>query len=117
VRLDRYPAMRLPLGLPEFPPPATAESPGFTVDGRAVRVVASDDPERVRWLPGRAPLDVELVVRDVPAFGCRRLRLVPAEPSPDVVDDGRENATGARRVLVGDGGTLDVTLRHRPDRG
>src|SRR5262249_6408620 len=92
VRLDPYPAMRLPLGRPESPPLATAESRGFAVDGRAVRVVASDAPERVRWLPGRAPLDVELVVRDVPAFGCRRLRLVPAEPSPDVVDDGREIA-------------------------
>jgi hypothetical protein len=116
--LDPYPAMRLPLGVPEFPPLATAgDPPGFTVDGGAVRVIESSDPERVRWLPGRAPLDVELVARDVPAFGCRRLRLVPAAPSPDVVDDGREIIAGGVRVALGDGGTLDVTLGDRTYRG
>jgi hypothetical protein len=116
VRLDPYPALRLPLGVPEFPP-LTSAPEGFTVDGRAVRVVASEDPERVRWLPGRAPLDVELIARDVPAFGCRRMRLEPGPPAPDAVDDGREIAAGAVRVGVRDDGTLDVTLGDRTYRG
>jgi hypothetical protein len=95
VSLDAYPAMRMPLGLPEFAPLALAASdpPGFTHDGRALRVVAADDPARVRWLPGQTPFDVELVVTDVPAFGVRRLRLEPAERVPDVVDDGRKIET------------------------
>ncbi len=117
VRLDPYPAMRLPLGLPEFPPLATADAPGFTVDGRAVRVVPSDDPERVRWLPGRAPLDVELVAGDVPAFGCRRLRLVPGAAAPDEVDGGREVSADDVGVVVRDDGTLDVSLGDRTHRG
>ena len=78
IALDDYPAFRLPLGEPDLPPLtlAAAGTPGFTVDGVPVRVVPSDDPTRPRWLPGQQPVDVELVVRDVPAFGCRRLRLV-----------------------------------------
>jgi hypothetical protein len=115
VRLDPYPAMRLPLGVPEFPP--SADPPGFTIEGRPVRVVAARDPERVRWLPTREPLDVELVVRDVPAFGCRRVRLVPAAPAPDEVDDGREIAADLARVAVRDDGTLDVTIGGRTHRG
>src|SRR4030095_5763509 len=39
VPLDPYPAMRLPLGLPEFPPLllALSEAPGILVDGRPGR--------------------------------------------------------------------------------
>lgn len=112
VRLDAYPAMRIPLGLPEFPPLSLAASdpPGFTLDGQPVRVVPSDDPTRVRWLPNQTPFDVELVARDVPAFGVRRLRLEPAPPSPDVIDDGHEIEAGAVRVRVADDGTFTVQL-------
>jgi hypothetical protein len=119
VPLDPYPAMRMPLGLPEFAPLALAASdpPGFTLDRRPVRVVPSDDPARVRWLPGQTPFDVELVATDVPAFGVRRLRLEPAERTPDAVDDGREIATDRVRVVAGDDGTLDVTIDGRTWRG
>jgi mannosylglycerate hydrolase len=115
VPLDPYPAMRLPLGVPEFPAlaPTTGDAPGFAIDGRPVRVVPAGDPSRVRWLPGATPLDVELVVADVPAFGCRRLRLEPAAPSPDRIDDGREIASDAVRVRVADDGTLAVRLGGR----
>ena len=91
IALDAYPAMRMPLGVPEFAPLSLAamEQPGFAIDGRPVRVVATDDPTRARWLPGEQPFDVELVAADVPAFGCRRFRLTPCAPVADVVDDGR----------------------------
>jgi mannosylglycerate hydrolase len=119
VPLDPYPAMRIPLGMPEFPALGLAQSqpPGFTIDGRAVRVVVSADPTRPRWLPGQTPFDVELAVADVPAFGVRRLRLEPAAPSPDVVDDGRELVAGGVRVSVAADGTLDVALGAALHRG
>jgi len=112
VPLDPYPAMRIPLGLPEFPPLllAASDPPGFLVDGGPVRVVPSADPTRARWLPGQTPFDVELVARDVPPFGVRRHRLVLAEPSPDEVDDAREIAAGDVRVRVREDGALDVRL-------
>jgi mannosylglycerate hydrolase len=119
VALDAHPAMRIPLGFPEFAPLALAASdpPGFTVEGRPARVVLSDDPTRVRWLPGQTPFDVELVVRDVPAFGARRIRLEPGERVPDVVDEGREIVAGDVRVAVRDDGTLDVRLGGAEYRG
>jgi alpha-mannosidase len=112
VPLDAYPAMHIPLGLPAFAPLALAASspPGFTLDGRPVRVVPSDDPTRVRWLPDQTPFDVELVVPDVPAFGVRRLRLEPSTPAPDVVDDGPGITTESVGVVARDDGTLDVRL-------
>jgi alpha-mannosidase/mannosylglycerate hydrolase len=117
IALDDYPALRLPLGAPDLPPLTLAAAaptrPGFAVDGVPVRVLASADETRPRWLPGQQPIDVELVVRDVPAFGCRRLRLGPAEPVADVVDDGREIAAGEVAVAVADDGTLDLTIGGR----
>ncbi|MGH7895062.1 MAG: glycosyl hydrolase-related protein [Candidatus Binatia bacterium] len=117
--LDAYPAMRLPLGAPEFPPLllAASEPPGFAIDGRAVRVVPAHDPSRVRWFPGQEPFDVEFVATDVPAFGCRRVHLTPTTPAPDRVDDGHEiGADGVRVIAAGDG-TLDVRLGDREYRG
>ena len=88
-----------------------SSTPGFAIDGRPVRVVASDDATRPRWLPGQQPFDVELLAADVPAFGCRRYRLTPCAAVDDVVDDGRVIESGAVRVAVEDGGTLDRALR------
>src|SRR5215213_7749135 len=53
--------------------PLTLQPPdaGWVVDGRPARVVPSVDPARVRFLPDTAPLDVEFVATDVPAFGSR----------------------------------------------
>jgi len=116
IALDDYPALRLPLGAPDLPPltmAAAGPTPGFAVDGVPVRVLASDDETRPRWLPGQRPLDVEFVVADVPAFGCRRLRLTPAAEVPDVADDGREIAAGDVAVAGADDGTLDVTIGGR----
>jgi hypothetical protein len=112
VPLDPYPAMGMPLGLPAFAPLALAASdpPGFVAGDVPVRVVPSADAARVRWLPGQTPFDVELVVRDVPAFGTRRIRLEPGRPVADLVDEGREIASGDLRVRVRDDGTLDVCL-------
>jgi mannosylglycerate hydrolase len=110
--LDPYPALRLPLGLPELPPLllTLAGSPGILVDGQPARVVESTDAARPSWLPGQAPLDVEFVVADVPAFGCQRAHLTPAAPAPDLEDDGRIIEAPGVQVVVTDDGTLDVGL-------
>jgi hypothetical protein len=112
IALDAYPAMLLPLARPQFAPLSLAamEQPGFTIDGQPVRVVATRDPTRSRWLPGEQPFDIELVAADVPAFGCRRFRLTPSAPVADVADDGRVIEAGDVVVAVEDEGTLCVRL-------
>ncbi len=119
VPLDPYPALRLPLGVPEFPPLQLALTghAGVLVDGRPARVVASSDPSRPRWLPDQPPLDVEFVAADVPALGCRRMRLTPAPALPDEEDGGRVVETPGARVAVADDGTLDVRLGGAEYRG
>ena len=118
IPLDAFPAMRMPLSIPEFAPLSLAAmaSPGFTLDGQPVRVVAAE-ATRTRWLPGEQPFDVELVAADVPAFGCRRYRLTPSDPVADVVDDGRVIEAGDVRVAVDDDGTLRVRFGEREYRG
>ena len=52
-------------------PSSTSRPPGqgwFTVDGAPARAVASEDQRRVRWMPGQQPLDLEVVVDDVPVL-------------------------------------------------
>src|SRR5262249_41887629 len=119
VPLDPYPALRLPVGLPEFPPlaVAAAEGMGFEVDGRPARVVRSNDPGRPRWMPDQEPLDLEVVVADVPAFGCRRLRLTTALPSDHQIDEGNEIANASVHVRVARDGTFDVQLGNAEYRG
>ena len=86
---------------------------GFTVDGAPARAVASEDQRRVRWMPGQQPLDLEVVVDDVPAFGWRRLRVRLSDPIDDEEDDGREIEAGSVRVVVAEDGTFDVTFGSR----
>ena len=83
---------------------------GYTVDGAPVRVIQSDDPGRVRMLESLPALDVELVVADVPAFGYQRIRLTPAEASPDEHDGGRDIKAGSVFVHADDDGTLRVRI-------
>ena len=86
-------------------PLAAAEGMGFEIDGRPARVVQSNDPARPRWLPDQEPLDLELVAADVPAFGCRRLRLGSAQPAAHQIDEGREIDCRGVHVHVADDGT------------
>ena len=115
VPLDPYPTLSLPVGMPHFPrfTVATFEEPGFAIDGRPVRIVPSQDPERTRWVPGQAPLDLEFVAADVPPFGYRRFTLARVPRVDDVVDDGREIAADDVRVSVADDGTIDVDFAGR----
>ncbi len=91
-----------PLSMPSFQ--------GVTVDGRPARLVPSDDPTRVRFLPGLGGLDVEFVATEIPGFGCRRYAVEPADAVPDEVDDGREIAAGDLHVRANDDGTLWIAL-------
>jgi hypothetical protein len=127
--LDAYPPWRVSIDRFDLHPLAMPSAdPGFTVDGAAVRVVATDDPARVQFLPGPPPLDLEFVAADVPAFGCRRYRLRAAPLAHDLVDDGREVTNGDIVVRAADDGTLGVQfgdtsysglfgLEDRGDRG
>ncbi len=119
VALDPYPAMRMPLGVPEFPPHviASMQPQGYAIDGAPVRVVAADDVTRTRWLPKQLPVDIEFVARDVPPFGCRRFRLTPCAPVDDVVDDGRVIECDHAAVAIEDGGTLAVRFGDAEFRG
>lgn len=115
VPLDAYPALRLPLGRPLLPPLtlATLGDAGFTIDGAPARLVVSTDPSRARWVPGQQLLDVEFIATDVPALGCRRVRLEAAAPTPDRVDDGREIACDGVAIRAAADGTFTVQLGDR----
>jgi hypothetical protein len=119
VPLDAYPAMRLSLGVPEIPPLARAalDPPGFAIDGRAVRVVPSNDPARPRWLPQQVPFDIEFVAADVPAFGYRRFRLTPGARADDVVDGGRSVQSDRVGIAIDEDGTLRVRFDDREFAG
>ena len=120
VALDPYPAFSLRVGQPQFPrfTIAALEEPGFAIDGQPVRAVPSGDPGRTRWLPIQAPLDVEFVAADVPAFGYRRYTLTcTGRPVEEDEDHGREIAAGDVRVAVAEDGTLDVTFGDTVYRG
>jgi hypothetical protein len=119
VALDAYPAMRLTVGIPEFPPlvAAAAEPPGFAVDGRPARVVPSGDPTRTRWLPDQTPFDLEFVAAGVPAFGWRRFPVTPSPRVPDEVDEGREVEADGVWIRVAEDGTLAVRLGGAEWRG
>src|SRR5262249_45438897 len=72
---------------------------------------------RVRMLEDLPPLDVELVVGEVPAFGWKRVHLTPGDASPDDEDDGREIDSGAISVRADDDGTLRVRVGESELRG
>jgi alpha-mannosidase len=92
---------------------AAASVAGYTVDGEPVRVFRSDDPSRVRMLEDLPPLDLELVVRDVPGFGYRRLHLVPTDAAPEDEDDGRDITADDISVHADDDGTFRVRMGAR----
>lgn len=115
IPLDAQPALAVRLGEPDIHSLVMAGlgDLGFAVDGVPVRVAASEDPSRVRWLPDQAAFDVEFIARDLVPFGCRRYRLTRAEPVPDDVDDGPVIIEGDTRVEVDDDGTLTLELGGR----
>ncbi len=51
----------------------------YEADGVALRATAAREPGRLCLVPDRAPPDLELVVRDVPAFGWKRVRVRRSE--------------------------------------
>ncbi|HUI48285.1 MAG TPA: glycosyl hydrolase-related protein [Acidimicrobiia bacterium] len=110
IPLEGFPPWRASLTRFDMHPLAMPSFSGVTVDGRPARLVASADPNRVRFLPGVGGLDVEFVAEEVPAFGCRHYAVAPAPRSADEIDDGREIEAGETRVEVGERGTLSVTL-------
>ncbi len=109
--LDGEPSLTISLGEPRLHPLTVAAlgEQGYEVNGAPARVVASDDPRRVRWIPNQRAVDLEIVAADLPPFGCRTYTVTPAPSAPDAVDDGRVIATDDLRVEVEDDGT--VTLR------
>jgi hypothetical protein len=115
IALDAAPAMAPgPGGIRLHPVlAANRDGVGFEVDGVPARLVPGCADGRFFFDAASVPLDVELIARDVPAFGWKRLRLAPAPPSADAVDDGREIEAGALRVRVDGRGTLSVEMHGR----
>jgi 2-O-(6-phospho-alpha-D-mannosyl)-D-glycerate hydrolase len=114
VPLDSFPPWRMSIDrFDVHPMMKVSAGAGFTVDGQTARVVTSDDPARVRFLPGQPAFDVEFVATDVPAFGFHRYLLARGPDEPDVVDDGREISAGDVQVRVADEGTLTIRLGDR----
>ena len=110
VPLDAFPPWRASVTRFDIHPLMMPSFAGVTVDGAPARLVPSDDPDRVRFLPGVGGLDVEFIARDVPALGCIRYALAPSDADPDRVDDGTEIAAGDVAVRAETDGTLSVTI-------
>ncbi|HVU74996.1 MAG TPA: glycosyl hydrolase-related protein [Mycobacteriales bacterium] len=89
-------------------------SRGFTVDGRPARMVSSDDPERMRVLPGVRSWDLEWVETGLPPMGVVRRTVAQADAKDDawkdVRDAGRDISADDTRVAVADDGTFTVTF-------
>jgi hypothetical protein len=84
---------------------------GFTADGMPARIVASADPTRFQVITQTAPIDLEVVVEDVPAFGWRRIAVAPNDVSaPDSIDDGNQVDAGDIAVSAASDGTLRVRI-------
>jgi alpha-mannosidase len=81
---------------------------GFEQDGVPVRVIPDRGTVRPLLAPDQPVHDLELVVRDVPALGWRRLRVTPSGPHPDTLDEGREIEAEGIRVCASEDGLLDV---------
>ena len=83
---------------------------GVTVDGRPARLVASDDPTRVRFLPGLGGLDVEFV-----ATRRSRVRVPPLRARARRADRRTTSTTAARSkpATSGSWSSDDGTLSSR----
>ncbi len=86
---------------------------GYTAGGVPARLVREDASPRLRLETNQAPLYVETIVRDVPAFGWRRVRLERTDAHPDDEDEGREISHAGLSVTAGPDGTLDVAFADR----
>ncbi len=92
----------------------------YEADGAVVRASAASAPGRLCLLPDRVPSDLELVVRDVPAFGWKRVRVrhrAAAQPSEiALVEPGSAQAeisVPGTRVAVRRDGSVDLELGGR----
>jgi alpha-mannosidase len=110
VPLEGFPPWQISVTRFDIHPLSMPSFTGVAVDGQPARLIVSDDPARVRFMPNVGGLDLEFVATGVPAFGCRKYRVTPAEPEPDTTDDGSEIAAGSVRVHAADDGTLTITL-------
>ncbi len=112
IPLDGFPLFRISYDGADVHPLSMAAGTvaGYEVDGRPVRLIWSDDSDRVRIIEDWPAVDVELVVEDVPSLGYRRIELVPSDAHDDVVDDGRSiGDDGGLQVEVASDGTLTLT--------
>jgi hypothetical protein len=112
VALDGFPLYRISPSEVGYHPLATASGTvvGYEANGQPARLIPSPDPERVRMVEDRPPLDVEFVIEDVPAFGWCRVHLAPSKPHDEDVDAGRSISNGGGLELTAaDDGTLTLT--------
>jgi hypothetical protein len=120
IPLDGYPLFSITYDSVDVHPLslAGASVAGYEADGRPVRVAPSGDVGRVRMVEDVPPLDLELLVEDVPAFGWRRVHLAPSStPTDDEVDGGTTISNGAVEVGVAPDGTLTLSCGDRSFSG
>jgi hypothetical protein len=95
----------------------------FRANGEPARLVAAE-AGRVKLLPERAGFDLEFVVRDVPAFGWKRVKLSKRElPEADVVTPLEPGSAAPAleregiRIALRDDGRIDVDFGARHFEG
>jgi len=116
IPLDGFPPLRQAGDTNDLHPALLAAlgPRGFTVDGTPARRVPSQDPTRFQVITEVAPVDLEVVIDDVPAFGWRRVTVAPNDTADhDTVDDGREISADDVTVTAAHDGTLTVRIADR----
>ncbi len=90
---------------------------GLTANGRPARLTIDEGNRYPMLRPGQPAHVAEIVVADVPAFGWTRIGLARSPSHPDLIDEAREIAAGAVRVVADDAGLFDVHFGHLVFRG
>ncbi len=110
VALDATPSMPLGEEGISYHPVLAAnnEQTGFLADGVPVRMVPARADGRFFFGTFNTAMDIELIVRDVPALGWRRVQLEPAPVSEEKIDSGTRIEVGGFEVSVEPAGTFKV---------
>lgn len=101
---------------------------GYTADGKIVRFIPGDSDGRFFFNVHQHSIDLEIPVDDVPAFGYKRVALLPAEHAAQHIDEGRELANEHLQLTLAADGSVALCagaerfeallgVEDRPDRG
>lgn len=115
LHLDAHPSLPSADEGAIYHPVLAANYPGrgYSVDGVAIRAVHGNSDGRFFFDDTAGSVDLEIPVREVPPFGCVRVRVDHGNPVDVTVDDGTTIGNDSLRVALEEGGTVTLGLKGR----